>query len=74
MLSCFAMAAAPMPDSRSALTYINRGLPALIDAFGLRLRDALKLSLAPQIGFELSEDAEHVERWSRDRMFALCPS
>ena len=42
---------------------IYRGGPALpsIDAASLRPRDPLHLPLAPQVGFELCEDTQHVE-------------
>ena len=36
----------------------------------LKLGDALKLPLAPQIGLELGKDAKHVEKAARvDRLF-----
>jgi hypothetical protein len=33
----------------------------LLDAGFLRLGDVLELALFPQVGFELGEDAEHIE-------------
>ena len=43
------------------LGLINRRLPAPVHARRLGLGDTLKLALAPQVGLELGEDAQHVE-------------
>jgi hypothetical protein len=40
---------------------VNGRWAALVDAGFLRLGDALELALFPQVGFELGEDAEHIE-------------
>src|SRR5262249_6070771 len=43
------------------LRYVNRGRPALVDAFRLGLGDTLKLTFATEVRLELGEHAEHVE-------------
>jgi hypothetical protein len=43
------------------LSRIDRSRPALIDAFGLGFRNALKLALMAKVCFELSIHAQHVE-------------
>ena len=40
---------------------INGRLPALVHPLGLGLGDTFKLTLAPQVGFELGENAKHIE-------------
>jgi hypothetical protein len=61
ILSAVAMSAGRMPcafNSRTRAASIE-GRPALVGASGLRLGDALKLALAPQV--RLGKHAEHVE-------------
>ncbi len=40
---------------------VDRRHPTLVDPGRLGLGDALELALLAQVGFELGEDAEHVE-------------
>ena len=52
-----------MPDGAQGLHlgHINRRLAALVNAFCLRLGDALELTLPAEVRLELGEHAEHVE-------------
>jgi hypothetical protein len=47
------------------LGLINRRLPTPVDDCRIGLGDTLKLALAPQVGFELGEDAQHINRSAR---------
>jgi hypothetical protein len=54
------------------LGLINRRLPTPVDDCRIGLGDTLKLALAPQVGFELGEDAQHINRSARaDRTSVL---
>src|SRR5258708_9262279 len=55
-----------MPSSFARLQFapprrVYRRLSAAIDAFTLRPGDPLKLAFPAKVGFELHEDAQHVE-------------
>ena len=43
------------------LGLIKRRLPTPVDDCRIGLGDTLKLALAPQVGFELGEDAQHIK-------------
>jgi hypothetical protein len=56
------MSVAPMLSPHSAhFGCINRGRPALVEAFRLSPRNALKLALATQVRLELGKHSKHVE-------------